>query len=424
LDLSIQRYYVTQQISFRLERTPMAKTAKKKKAPARKPNAAFMKPVTPSAALAAVIGSKAMPRTEVTKKLWAYIKKNGLQDPKNKRMIKADAALKPVFANKATVNMFEMTKLVSKHLSSVLRAVGGPSSGVPAAHASTPSRKRARWGPRACAVGCPWPWRGARRALGPWPGNGFSRRGRCGGRRPVGALRSAGVHSDQHRRGAAVPCDRHRRDGARRASRRWSPCCAFATGVVQHLALAEPCHRDSYIPSTASAAEAFHFVEYGLVVCFYRFDFAQRAPSVSRGRALSHAMTARQSCFRCWPESSSAHSTSGSSGTNLIRAGEGEMSSERRRQRCGLLALASASKSPDAHASARIRRASACVGSPQRCCLRVLSVGHIGHDIRDPEIGVFGPFYGGRSASLGRDRIERWRVAPPVVLRRLSAGQH
>ena len=94
----------------------MAKTAKKKKAPARKLNAAFMKPVTPSAALAAVIGSKAMPRTEVTKKLWAYIKKNGLQDPKNKRMIKADAALKPVFANKATVNMFEMTKLVSKHL--------------------------------------------------------------------------------------------------------------------------------------------------------------------------------------------------------------------------------------------------------------------------------------------------------------------
>jgi chromatin remodeling complex protein RSC6 len=75
-----------------------------------------MKPVTPSAALAAVIGSKAMPRTEVTKKLWAYIKKNGLQDPKNKRMIKADATLKPVFGNKATVNMFEMTKLVSKHL--------------------------------------------------------------------------------------------------------------------------------------------------------------------------------------------------------------------------------------------------------------------------------------------------------------------
>jgi upstream activation factor subunit UAF30 len=90
------------------------KTAKKKTA--RKPNAAFMKAMTPSPALAEVVGSKAIPRTEVTKKLWAYIKKNKLQDPKNKRMIKADAALKPVFAGKATVNMFEMTKLVSKHL--------------------------------------------------------------------------------------------------------------------------------------------------------------------------------------------------------------------------------------------------------------------------------------------------------------------
>ena len=91
----------------------MAKTAKKA---TRKPNAAFMKPVTPSATLAAVVGSKPIPRTEVTKKLWAYIKKNGLQDPKNKRMIRASAALKPVFGGKATVNMFEMTKLVSKHL--------------------------------------------------------------------------------------------------------------------------------------------------------------------------------------------------------------------------------------------------------------------------------------------------------------------
>ena len=91
----------------------MAKSAKKA---ARKPNAAFMKPVTPSAALAAVIGDKSMPRTEVTKKLWAYIKKNGLQDQKNKRMIKADDKLKPVFGGKSTVNMFEMTKLVSKHL--------------------------------------------------------------------------------------------------------------------------------------------------------------------------------------------------------------------------------------------------------------------------------------------------------------------
>jgi chromatin remodeling complex protein RSC6 len=93
----------------------MAKTAKKKAAP-RKANAAFMKPVTPSATLAEVVGSKPMPRTEVTKKLWAYIKKNGLQDKKNKRMINADDKLKGVF-KKGTVNMFEMTKLVSKHLS-------------------------------------------------------------------------------------------------------------------------------------------------------------------------------------------------------------------------------------------------------------------------------------------------------------------
>jgi chromatin remodeling complex protein RSC6 len=90
--------------------------AKKKAASKRKPSAAFMKPVQPSAALSEVVGSKPIPRTEVTKKLWAYIKKNGLQDKKNKRMIKADDALKPVFGGKATVNMFEMTKLVSKHL--------------------------------------------------------------------------------------------------------------------------------------------------------------------------------------------------------------------------------------------------------------------------------------------------------------------
>src|ERR1700674_1306914 len=88
-----------------------------KKASARKPNAAFMKPMTPSAKLGAVIGTKPMPRTEVTKKLWAYIKRNGLQDKKNKRMIKADEPLKAVFGGKSTVNMFEMTKLVSKHLS-------------------------------------------------------------------------------------------------------------------------------------------------------------------------------------------------------------------------------------------------------------------------------------------------------------------
>lgn len=92
----------------------MPKSAQKK--PARKPSAAFMKPMTPSSALAAIVGAKPIPRTEVTKRLWAYIKKNKLQDPKNKRMIKADAALKAVFGGKSTVNMFEMTKLVSKHL--------------------------------------------------------------------------------------------------------------------------------------------------------------------------------------------------------------------------------------------------------------------------------------------------------------------
>jgi chromatin remodeling complex protein RSC6 len=87
-----------------------------KKAAARKPNAAFMKPVTPSEKLAEIVGAKAIPRTEVTKKLWAYIKKNGLQDKKDKRMINADANLKAVFGGKASVDMFAMTKLVSKHL--------------------------------------------------------------------------------------------------------------------------------------------------------------------------------------------------------------------------------------------------------------------------------------------------------------------
>ena len=89
------------------------KTAGKKKAP-RKANAAFMAPVTPSDKLAPVVGAKPIPRTEVTKRLWAYIKKNKLQDQKNKRMIKSDATLKAVFGGKAQVNMFEMTKLVSK----------------------------------------------------------------------------------------------------------------------------------------------------------------------------------------------------------------------------------------------------------------------------------------------------------------------
>ena len=88
----------------------------KKKKSKRKPNAAFMKPVTPSATLAEVVGEKAMPRTEVTKRLWGYIKRHGLQDKKNRRMINADASLKAVFGGKSSVNMFEMTKLVSKHL--------------------------------------------------------------------------------------------------------------------------------------------------------------------------------------------------------------------------------------------------------------------------------------------------------------------
>jgi len=90
--------------------------AKKAKKSARKPNAAFMKPVTPSEKLVPVVGAKPIPRTEVTKRLWAYIKKHGLQDKKNKRMINADATLKAVFGGKSSVNMFEMTKLVSKHL--------------------------------------------------------------------------------------------------------------------------------------------------------------------------------------------------------------------------------------------------------------------------------------------------------------------
>jgi upstream activation factor subunit UAF30 len=79
-------------------------------------NAAFMRPVSPSPALAEVVGEKPIPRSEVTKRLWAYIKKNKLQDQKNRRMINADAALKPVFGGKSAVNMFEMTKLVGKHL--------------------------------------------------------------------------------------------------------------------------------------------------------------------------------------------------------------------------------------------------------------------------------------------------------------------
>lgn len=90
--------------------------AKKKAASKRKPNAAFMKPMQPSASLGAVVGNSAMPRTEVTKKIWAYIKKNSLQDSKNRRMINGDEKLREVFGGKKQVSMFEMTKLVNKHL--------------------------------------------------------------------------------------------------------------------------------------------------------------------------------------------------------------------------------------------------------------------------------------------------------------------
>jgi chromatin remodeling complex protein RSC6 len=93
-----------------------AKRTAKKKSSGRKPNAAFMAPVTPSAALSEVVGSKPLPRTELTKKLWAYIKKNGLQDAKNRRMINADDRLRPIFGGKSQVSMFDMTKLVNKHV--------------------------------------------------------------------------------------------------------------------------------------------------------------------------------------------------------------------------------------------------------------------------------------------------------------------
>ena len=89
------------------------KTAKK----TRKPNAAFMKPLQPDDALAQVVGEKPIPRTEITKRLWAYIKKEGLQDKKNRRNINADDALRPIFNGKKQVSMFEMTKLVAQHVS-------------------------------------------------------------------------------------------------------------------------------------------------------------------------------------------------------------------------------------------------------------------------------------------------------------------
>ena len=104
-------------------RKPARKTTARKKATKkaagkkRTPSAAFMKPMQPSSQLAAVVGTSAMPRTEVTKKLWAYIKRNGLQDAKNRRAINADEKLRPVFGGKSQVSMFDMTKMVNKHLS-------------------------------------------------------------------------------------------------------------------------------------------------------------------------------------------------------------------------------------------------------------------------------------------------------------------
>jgi upstream activation factor subunit UAF30 len=97
------------------KKAPAKKAAKKAPAKKRTPNAAFMKAMTPSASLAAVIGDKPMPRTEVTKKVWDYIKKNGLQDKVKRTMINADSKLKEIF-NKAQVSMFEMTKLINAHL--------------------------------------------------------------------------------------------------------------------------------------------------------------------------------------------------------------------------------------------------------------------------------------------------------------------
>jgi upstream activation factor subunit UAF30 len=98
------------------KKKPAAKKPAKKSGAKRKPNAAFMKAMTPSAVLAAVVGNNPMPRTEVTKKIWDYIKKNKLQDAINRRLINADEKLKAVFGGKGKVSMFEMTKLVSNHL--------------------------------------------------------------------------------------------------------------------------------------------------------------------------------------------------------------------------------------------------------------------------------------------------------------------
>ena len=99
------------------KKTTKKKATKKKAKTKRKPNAAFMKPMTPSTALAKVVGSKALPRTQVIKKIWEYIRKHKLQNPKNKRNILADDNLKPVFGGKKEVTMFQLAGLIGKHLS-------------------------------------------------------------------------------------------------------------------------------------------------------------------------------------------------------------------------------------------------------------------------------------------------------------------
>jgi len=98
-------------------RRTTARKSAKKSGKKRTPSAAFMKPMQPDAALGAVVSNNAIPRTEVTKKIWAYIKRNGLQDAKNRRAINADDKLRPVFGGRSQVTMFDMTKLVNRHLS-------------------------------------------------------------------------------------------------------------------------------------------------------------------------------------------------------------------------------------------------------------------------------------------------------------------
>jgi upstream activation factor subunit UAF30 len=101
-------------VAKKAAKKPAKKVAKKKSA--RKPNAAFMAPLTPSPALAEVVGSKGLPRTQIIKKIWDYIKKNGLQDKKNRRNINADAKLKVIFGGKEQISMFELAKVVNKHV--------------------------------------------------------------------------------------------------------------------------------------------------------------------------------------------------------------------------------------------------------------------------------------------------------------------